>query len=86
MTALLTRLRQLDAAATPPGWEVVRYGDGDSLVITDETGDWRVCFMATPGQHGSMDRIEASAALITTLRNHLPEIIAALERVEASDA
>ena len=44
-------------------WFVVRYGDGDSLVIhSDEVN--RVCFMATPGKLGSQAKIEANAALI----------------------
>lgn len=49
---------------TPGPWVVTPYGDGDSLVI--HSGDeWRVCFMATPGDSpGAMARIEANARLI----------------------
>lgn len=50
---------------TPGPWRIVCYGDGDSLVIHDARGDWRVCFMATPGFSLQMDRIEANARLIT---------------------
>lgn len=79
---LAERLAALDA--TPGPWTVVRYGDGNSLVIHDARGDWRVCFMATPGDSDTMEDIEANAELICLLRNYLPQIIAALSRPTAS--
>lgn len=45
-------------------WSVVRYGDGDSLVI-HSSEDIRVCFMATPGSPSAgMGAIPANARLI----------------------
>lgn len=58
--------------ASPRPWRIVRYGDGDSLVIHDARKDFRVCFMATPGSEpGAMERIEADAALICQAVNAL---------------
>ena len=58
---------------TPGPWEIVPYGDGDSLVICeDERGDRRIAFMATPGCRDGGKRkrvwqkIKANARLITT--------------------
>lgn len=52
-------------------WHIVRYGDGDSLVIClDEAGNQRVAFMATPGCRDQQERrkvwkqIKANARLI----------------------
>jgi hypothetical protein len=52
-------------------WHVVRYGDGDSLVIClDEAGNKRVAFMAVPGCRDHLERkakwreIKANARLI----------------------
>lgn len=55
-------------------WNVVEYGDGDSLVI--HYGDeHRICFMATPGDSPrAMARIEANAALIASA----PDLLASL--------
>lgn len=52
---------------TPGPWNIVRYGDGSSLVIHSDA-DNRVCFMATacndrPTSHAA---IRANAALIAT--------------------
>lgn len=62
---------------TPGPWEIVRYGDGDSLVIcTAPDGNWRICFMATPGaSSGAMKKIEADAHLISSA----PDLAEALE-------
>jgi hypothetical protein len=61
----LEALRALSERAPVGPWRVVPYGDGDSLVIHDARGDWRVCFMATPGSSpGAMDNIEAAAEMI----------------------
>jgi len=50
---------------TPGPWQIVPYGDGDSLVICAPNADWRICFMATPGESpNAMARIEANARLI----------------------
>jgi hypothetical protein len=48
---------------TPGPWMIVRYGDGDSLVVHSNE-DNRVCFMATPGSLGDPAMIEADANLI----------------------
>lgn len=72
---------QPKAAHTPGPWQIVRYGDGDSLVIHSDA-DTRVCFMATPGQLGpSFAHIKANATLIAAaptmlaaLRLALPEL------------
>lgn len=64
------------ATHTPGPWEVVPYGDGDSLVIHDARGDWRVCFMATPGESGDMRGIRANARLIASA----PDLLAACQR------
>lgn len=60
------------AQHTPGPWSVVPYGDGDSLAVHDARGDWRVCFMATPGDSGDMAGIEANARLIAAA----PELLA----------
>lgn len=80
MTALLTRLRQLDAAASPGPWSLDENDmrDEAQAFLSDHNG-------VSVGETYLMGRggeCEANADLITTLRNHLPEIIAALERVE----
>lgn len=63
---------------TPGPWHVVPYGDGGSLVIcSDEAGDWRIAFMATPsGYKAERDEIKANAHLIASA----PEMYEALER------
>lgn len=63
--ALATAARQL----TSDSWSVVRYGDGDSLVIHYDD-DNRVCFMATPGRdyEAEMARIQTTAAFIVALQ------------------
>ena len=67
---------------TPRPWQVVRYGDGDSLVICqDEAGEKRIAFMAVPGSRfederkKTWKRIKADAQAISAL----PELIEALE-------
>lgn len=66
---------------SPAPWHIVRYGDGDSLVIHDARPNMRVCFMATPGSApGSMAQIETNARLIVGA----PEMIDALRRVRSA--
>ena len=76
MDNALTDLKQ---GHTPGPWFGVPYGDGDSLVIcSDQHGQWRICFMATPGDmfsHDRMDTIRANARLIAAA----PELLEALE-------
>jgi len=64
----------------PETWEIVPYGDGDSLVIHSGPNE-RVCFMATPGESpGAMERIERNARLIAAA----PDLLAALQVVMSS--
>ena len=73
---------------TPGHWHVVPYGDGDSLVIcSDEAGNLRIAFMATPGcrddlkRRASWKRIKANARLIAAapeLLTHLKFAVALL--------
>jgi hypothetical protein len=80
-TETLDRLEVLLAKAAEGPWHVVRYGDGDSLVVHDAREDYRVCFMATPGSdEGSMRQIEAHAELIAEMRTALTELIAIARR------
>ena len=69
----------LERSADGP-WHVVEYGDGDSLIIHDARQDYRVCFMATPGETGSMDQIEANAELIAAMHKALPALLSIAER------
>lgn len=85
----VAELRELLAKATPGAWHVVRYGDGDSLVICmDEEGDRRIAFMATPGcrdaakRKKSWNEIKSNAQLIATAINTLPSILDRLEAYE----
>ncbi len=71
----------MSAQHTPGPWSIVPYGDGDSLVIHDARGDWRVCFMATPGKLGSIERIEANAHLIAAA----PDLLAVLQDAVANN-
>lgn len=66
------------AGHTPGPWRIVPYGDGDALVIHDARGDWRVCFMATPGSTGCMEGIEANARLIAAA----PDLLEACKAAE----
>jgi hypothetical protein len=80
------RLKELLAKATvgEEPWRIVEYGDGDSLAI-HYAEDWRVCFMATPGDsRQAMERIVANAELIVEAVNSLPALIARVEEVEAA--
>lgn len=61
---------------TPGPWHVVPYGDGNALVIcTEPDGDWRICFLATPGDSsGAWETIKSDARLISAA----PEMLEAL--------
>jgi hypothetical protein len=63
---------------TPGPWHVVPYGDGNALVIcTEPDGNWRICFLATPGDsYGAWKTIKADAHLIAAA----PEMFEALKR------
>lgn len=70
------------AAYTPGPWSIREYGDGDSLVV-ENAPNWRICFMATPGESpGAMAKIEANARLIAAA----PDLLEALEAMIASCA
>lgn len=73
---------------TPGPWNIVEYGDGDSLVICQGDGpDWRICFMATPGSSPrAMERIEADAALIARSPAMASEIATLKARVAELEA
>lgn len=80
----LEALKKVALKATSGPWDVVAYGDGDSLAI-HEGRDWRICFMATPGEtRGAMERIEANAAHIATFDP--PTCLALISRLEALEA
>lgn len=76
---LSERLFALAEKATKGPLQIVRYGDGDSLVLHKLNSKTRVCFMATPANDGNMREIKANAALIVELVNNLPTIISALQ-------
>jgi hypothetical protein len=64
-------------------WQIVPYGDGDSLVV-HAGEDERVCFMATPGESpGAMSRIEANARLIAAAPAMYEALEALLAEVKA---
>jgi len=70
------------AQHTPGPWTIVPYGDGDSLVIHADESEWRICFMATPGQSpGAMDRIEANARLVAAAPDMLEALKDALQMI-----
>lgn len=94
MTTDIDEIERLMAAATPEDeWFVVRYGDGDSLVICrDEAGNQRIAFMAVPGTRDHLARnrtwkaIKANAALIVALHNSAPAMIAEIRELRAENA
>ncbi len=57
----LTRLRELDAAATHPEWEVV--------------GDYLCDIQSVDGYEVAADLDQADAALIAEMRNRLPDLL-----------
>jgi len=66
---------------TPGPWHIVPHGDGDALVICeDEEGNWRIAFMALPGESRHAKKvIPANAHLISAA----PDLYAALEAARA---
>lgn len=84
-TASVAMREALERAAPRP-WRIVRYGDGDSLVIHDARGDFRVCFMATPGDSAaSWETIKANARLIVSAVNALATSTAPSEPTQPQD-
>ncbi len=73
----LSSLRER-AQFTKGPWHIVPYGDGNSLVIcTEPDGNWRICFLATPGDSsGAWATIKSDARLIAAA----PEMFEALVR------
>ncbi len=76
---------------TPLPWHIVPYGDGDSPVIcSDKAGEWRICFMATPGGSPSSWRaIQANARYILHTANTYPKAEAlaeALRELESAES
>lgn len=84
-TTDLRRLAEAARAQTSDAWCVVRYGDGDSLVIHYDA-DNRVCFMATPGRNyeADMARITGNAAYIAAASPSV--VLALLDRLERAEA
>lgn len=83
--AELRRLAEAARAQTSDAWCVVRYGDGNSLVIHYDE-DNRVCFMATAGRNHEADmaRITANAAyIVATQPATVLSLLARLERAES---
>jgi len=74
---------------TPGPWHIVPYGDGDSPVIcSDQYGEWRICFMATPGDMfsiGRMEEIKANAHLIAAAPDYAAEVGFLLARLSELD-
>jgi len=69
------------AQHTPGPWFVVPYGDhSDYVVCSDTKGDFRICFMATPGTQSTWHGIFANARLIATA----PQLLEALENLTAN--
>lgn len=66
-------------AATEGPWRIVKYGDGDSLVIHSDD-DNRVCFMATPGgSQASWRTICGNAAFIESAPVDMSRLLSALK-------
>lgn len=89
MTDLLHRLRQLDAEATPGPLCVEDPMEHELWIVEDgkEAYEWRVIAgFPCPDEHGDVPRkqVRANAELYVLLRNHLPQIIAALELDKAA--
>lgn len=97
MSDLLHRLRQLDAEATPGKLCIEEpYGVGLWVVEADvEQHNWRIIAslpypyeitLHAPDGRGPVlpEQVRANAELFVLLRNHLPQIIAALELNKAA--
>lgn len=67
------------AGFTKGPWHIVPYGDGNSLVIcTEPDGNWRICFLATPGDSsGAWDTIKSDARLIAAAPEMFEALVAA---------
>lgn len=84
MTPTDEEMKAVAEAATQGPWNVVEYGDGDSLVI--HYGDeHRICFMATPGgSAGEWRRIQANATFIATFDP--TAVLSLLDRLQKAEA
>ncbi len=89
MLDLLNELKRLDEAATPKPWKdwpIDKAMPDDVRVCQEETGNC-ICCLALMGDadetgtwtEDTVARWKADAALIATVRNALPELIAKLE-------
>jgi len=72
---------------TPGPWVVVPYGDGNALVIcTEPDGNWRICFLATPGDsYGAWETIKADARLIAAAPDMYEALRYILDDVEPTE-
>lgn len=63
-------------------WTIEEYGDDGAPCIVIHSGRHnRICFMATPGERGNAEQIEANAHLIAAA----PDLLAACEMFEDAE-
>lgn len=77
----------MSAQHTPGPWHVVRYGDRTSLVIcTDEAGNQRIAFMATPARRDLSARSAKWRELVANanLSAAAPDLLEALEWIASN--
>ena len=81
LTALISRLRELEAKATPGEWVVTEGSveDGSIYVDADDTGNHPVALLMSGSPHNE-DRNDA--ALIVEMRNGLPLLLAHLSATD----